>query len=78
LRCLAADDPAHRWIVTQTLGIVHVLIASETTEYRLPQQPTSALQPFLPVRASASVSPAFALNPSASRVRDMPAIRHRT
>jgi hypothetical protein len=35
---LAADDPANRRIVAQTLGVVHVLISSETTKHRLPQQ----------------------------------------
>ena len=34
----AADNPAHRWIVAQALGVVHVLISSETTKHRLPQQ----------------------------------------
>ena len=34
----AADNPAHRRIVPQTLGVVHVLISSETTEHGLPQQ----------------------------------------
>ena len=38
LRRFAADNPAHRWIVAQTLGVVHVLVASETTKHRLPQQ----------------------------------------
>src|SRR5882757_4902743 len=35
---LAADDPAHCRIVTKTFGIVHILVASETAEHRLPQQ----------------------------------------
>ena len=34
----AADNPAHRRIVAQALGVVHVLISSKTTEHRLPQQ----------------------------------------
>jgi hypothetical protein len=38
LRCLAADDPAHCRIVTQALGIVHIVISSEAAEDRLPQQ----------------------------------------
>ncbi len=33
-----ADNPAHRWIVAQALGVVHVLISSKAAEYRLPQQ----------------------------------------
>src|SRR5216684_3248513 len=34
---LAADDPAHCRIVTKTFGIVHILVAGETAEHRLPQ-----------------------------------------
>ena len=34
----AADNPAHRRIVAQALGVVHVLISSEAAEHRLPQQ----------------------------------------
>ena len=33
LRRLAADDPAHRGIMTQPVGIVHVLVAGEAAEY---------------------------------------------
>ena len=35
---LAADDPAHRRIMAQALGVVHVLVSGKTTEHRLPQQ----------------------------------------
>ena len=35
---LATDDPAHCRIMAQTFGVVHVLISSETTKHRLPQQ----------------------------------------
>jgi hypothetical protein len=38
LRRHAADDPANSMIMTQTFGIVHVLVASQTAEHRLPQQ----------------------------------------
>jgi hypothetical protein len=54
-----------RRIVAQALGVVHVLISSKAAEYRLPQQ-ADQRRPFLPVRASASISPANAVNPSAS------------
>jgi hypothetical protein len=33
LRRFAADNPAHRRIVAQALGVVHVLISSETTKH---------------------------------------------
>jgi hypothetical protein len=35
---LAAHVPAHCRIVTKTFDIVHILVASETAEHRLPQQ----------------------------------------
>jgi hypothetical protein len=44
---LAAYDPAHRRIVTKTLGIVHILIAGETAEHRLPQQTDQRMAPVL-------------------------------
>ena len=36
--CTAADNPAHRRIARQTLGVVHVFIPGETSEYRLAQK----------------------------------------
>jgi hypothetical protein len=44
--------------MAQTFGVVHLLISSETAEHRLRSNATSAWRPFLPVRTSASVSPA--------------------
>jgi hypothetical protein len=38
MRRFAADNPAHRRIVAQALGVVYVLVAGETTKHRLPQQ----------------------------------------
>src|SRR6266851_2219796 len=35
----ATDDPTHRWVAAQPLGVVHVLVAGQPPEYRLPQQP---------------------------------------
>ena len=34
----AADNPAHRRIIPQALGVVHVLVSSKATKYRLPEQ----------------------------------------
>jgi hypothetical protein len=62
---LAADDPAHRRIVTKTLGIVHILIAGETAEHRLPQQTDQRMAPVL-ANAGISESPANAVNLSTS------------
>ena len=33
-----ADHPAHRRIVAQPVGVVHILVAGEPSEHRLPQQ----------------------------------------
>jgi hypothetical protein len=33
---LAADNPAHRRIMPQTLSVIHILVSSEVTKYRLP------------------------------------------
>ena len=38
LRRLAADNPAYGRIMPQALGVVHVLISSETAKHRLSQQ----------------------------------------
>ena len=35
----AADHPTHRRVAAQPLGVVHVLVAGQPPEYRLPQQP---------------------------------------
>ena len=34
----AADHPTHRRVAAQPLGVVHVLVAGQPPEYRLPQQ----------------------------------------
>ena len=34
---LAADDPSHRGIMAQPLGVVDVLVSGKPTEHRLPQ-----------------------------------------
>lgn len=62
----ATNDPAHRRIMAQTFGVVHVLVAGETPEQGLPKQPDQRMAAFLPVRASASTFPAIALRPRAS------------
>jgi hypothetical protein len=33
----AADHPAHRRVAAQPFGVVHVLVAGQPPEYRLPQ-----------------------------------------
>src|SRR5262249_32496434 len=38
LRRFAADNPAHRRIVAEALGVVHVLVSGKATKYRLPEQ----------------------------------------
>src|SRR5215831_16454891 len=34
LRRFAADNPAHRRIVAQALGVVHILVSGKATKYR--------------------------------------------
>jgi hypothetical protein len=34
---LAADDPAHRRVMAQAFGVVHIFVPRETTENGLPQ-----------------------------------------
>src|SRR5262249_38083264 len=36
---LAANNPAHRRIMTQALGVIHILVSGKATKYRLPEQP---------------------------------------
>jgi hypothetical protein len=40
---LAADNPAHRRIMAQALGVVHVIISGETPEHGLPKQPDQSM-----------------------------------
>ena len=40
---LAADDPAHRRIMAQPLGVVHILVSGKPPEHRLPQQPDQSM-----------------------------------
>jgi hypothetical protein len=49
---LATDDPMHHRIMTQALGVVHVLVSSEATKYRLPEPPGQCVPAIL---ANASV-----------------------
>src|SRR5262249_56042449 len=35
----AADDPAHCRIMTQALGVIHILVSGKATKYRLSEQP---------------------------------------
>jgi hypothetical protein len=40
---LAADDPAHRRIMPQALGIVDIFVSRQPSEHRLPQQPDQSV-----------------------------------
>jgi len=52
-----ADYPTHRRVAAQPIGIVHVLVASQPPEHRLPQQ---ADQEMLAVLASACIRQSLA------------------
>ena len=61
------DDGPHRRIDRKTLGVVHVLVASETAEDRLPQQPGQNMSPVpAPRRRSDRAVAAVVVRPSAS------------
>src|SRR5665811_404787 len=52
LRCsTTANDPAHRRITPEPVGVVHVLVSGKATEYRLPQH-SDQIMPTVPARAS--------------------------
>ena len=44
----AANDPAHRRIMPQALGVVHILISGKATKFRLPQQTHQRMAAVLP------------------------------
>jgi hypothetical protein len=54
---LAADNPAHRRIMAQTLSVIDVLVAGEATKDRLPEQPGQCVPAIL---AGAGVTQDFA------------------
>jgi hypothetical protein len=47
MRCLTADNPAHRRIMTQTLGVVHIFVSSKTAEDGLPQHANKSMAAIL-------------------------------
>ena len=51
---LPADDPWHRGIMAQSLGVVDILVSRKPPEHRLPQHAEQGMPAVLPVRASAS------------------------
>ena len=53
-RCGAtANNPAHRRIATEPVGVVHVLVSGKPTEHRLSQH-SDQIMPTVPARASIS------------------------
>jgi len=42
---LATDDPAHRQIMTQLFGVVHILVSSEATKHGLLKKPDKRMTP---------------------------------
>jgi hypothetical protein len=45
---LAADNPAHRRIMPQTLSVIHVLVPSNAAKHRLSEQPGQDVPAILP------------------------------
>jgi len=79
LRRFAADNPVHRRIVAQALGVVHVLISGNAAEHRLPQQTDQCVAA---VPAGSRISECLARHRGQAewhrRVRGMPTIPRRT
>jgi hypothetical protein len=42
---MAADDPPHGRITAQTVGVIHVVVATKTTKYGLAELPDHAMPP---------------------------------
>src|SRR5260370_31382687 len=64
--CLAADDPAHRGITSQPVGIVDVLISGKPTEHRLAQH-AHQIMATVPARAPVNQGwSAMSIRPSTS------------
>ena len=67
---LAADDPAHRRITPQTIGVVDVLVSGKPAEHRLAQHPDKIMAT-VPTRAP--VNQVLARNThQAERVIELP------
>ena len=66
MSCLPADDPSHRGIVTQPLGVVDVLVSGKPTEHRLPQHTDKSVPAVFARAGVASLSPAKSERPRAS------------
>ncbi len=43
MACLAADDPPHGGIAAQTVGVVHVVVATKTTKEGLAELPDKSV-----------------------------------
>ena len=56
---MAADDPPHGRITPKTVGVVHVLVAAETSEGGLPEQ---SRHPVLSVPAGSRINKPFPRN----------------
>ena len=66
MRRLTADNPAHRRIMTQTLGVVHIFVSGKTAEAGLPQHANKSMAAILACARVGDRSPAIAVKPSAS------------
>ena len=73
-----ADHPTHRRVAAQPFGVVHVLVAGEPPEYRLPQQPDQQMPPVLAgARLRQPLATACGQSRARRPTRDRRAIRHR-
>src|SRR5690242_20472240 len=78
LRRFAADNPAHRRIVAQAPGVVHILVSGKATKYRLPEQPRQCVPTILATAyVGQNITRHLGSNRVRRRVRDKPATQHR-
>ena len=78
MRRLAADDPAHRRIMAQPFGVIHILVPGQSSKHGLPQHSHQRV-PSIP--AGASIGERFASHRGKTKrvvefpIRDQPGFR---
>jgi hypothetical protein len=78
MRRLAADDPAHRGIMTKSLGVVHILVPGQSPKHGLPQHSHQRVPSIL---ARSRISERFASHRGKTKrvvefpIRDQPGVR---
>jgi hypothetical protein len=63
---LAANNPAHRRIMTHALGVIHILVSGKATKYRLSEQPGQCMPTVLASACVGQHTLAITVKPIAS------------